>query len=208
MARHWIGITLGIVLLSVQGVQGADIPGGLVHNGEGLKSNTYELLVSPAYDMQSGTGGAYLSSSIRYQPNDDFGVGFGFGAGEPGYNFGLNGVWYVLPDTPNQPAFAILGGVYMNRIAPANFFVVKAVPMVSKGFKMDWGKVTPYAGLHLTPSFRLGQPANVFSMKTSLGSEFSLKSLNNLHLWAEVDVGVLESPQEVVVGVSYPFNAL
>jgi hypothetical protein len=173
-----------------------------------MKSNTYELLLSPAYDVEAGAGGAYLSSAIRYQPNDDFGVGFGFGAGEPGYNFGLNGTWYILPDARSQPAFAILGGLYLNRVSPASYFVVKAVPMVSKGFRVEWGKVTPYAGVHLAPSFRLGTPANLFSMKSSIGSEFQVKALNNLHLWAEVDVGIVESPQEMVFGVSYPFNAL
>jgi hypothetical protein len=195
-----------VALFCASAVWAADVPGGLVYDGDGLRSNSYELLLSPAYEI--APGGAYLSSMLRYQANDDFGVGVGFGAGELGFNFGMNGIWYVLPDTPNQPAFAILGGMYVNRVSQANYFVVKAVPMVSKAMKVSWGKVTPYAGLHLVPSFRLGQAENDFSMKTTLGTKFAVKSWNGLELWSEVGIGLLHSPEEIVLGVSYPFNAI
>ena len=57
----------------------ADIPGGLARISEGLPNNTYEVALSPAYTLKPG--GAYLTSELRYQANEDFGAGFGFGAG-------------------------------------------------------------------------------------------------------------------------------
>src|ERR1019366_4897830 len=89
-------------------------PGGLTQTAVNATQGTYEVLLSPAYLISPN--GMYLSSQMRYQATEDISVGFGFGAGEVGYNFGGQGVWYVLPDTAQQPAFAILGGLYINKV--------------------------------------------------------------------------------------------
>lgn len=190
----------------------ADIPGGLSRTSEGLPNNTYELLLAPSYTFKPA--GAFLSAEVRYQPNEDFGAGIGFGAGEIGANFGLNGTWYILPDLGDQPAFSILGGLFLNRLrretedVTESYFNVRVAPMVSKKFGMAWGKVTPYAGLHMTPSFRLQTPDNRFSMKSALGAQFDIKALNGLLIFTEVDLGLVESVHQFSVAVSYPFVAL
>ena len=185
----------------------AEIPGGLIRTAEPVKADTAELLLSPSYVM-SPTG-AYLSSEFRYQSNEDFSVGAGFGAGEVGFNIGGFATWYIIPDLQNQPGFALTGGLYFNRLRPFSYFNLKLAPTVSKTVKMEWGNLTPYAGLHITPSFRLSEPpANELSLKTSLGSAFAPKSLNGLRFWAEADLGLANSVHEVVVGVTYPLNNL
>lgn len=184
----------------------ADRPGGLTRTAVNLKAQTYELLLSPAYTI--APGGAYLTSELRFQPSEDLGLGFGFGAGEIGFNFGGNAVWHILPDVKSQPGFALMGGLYFNRVAPGNYFVVRISPLVSKQFTVGWGKVTPYAGLHLAPSFRLGQAENDFSLKGSTGVEFDVTGWNGLHIWTEFGLGLHHSAHELVLGVSYPFAAL
>jgi len=160
-------------------------------------------VVSPAYVMSPS--GAYLNSEIRYQVNEDFGAGFGFGAGEVGYNFGANGTWYVFPDHESQPAVGILGGAYFNRLSLNNYFVVKLAPFASKTAKLPWGSVTPYAGGTLSPSFCLTNPANEISLKASAGMLFAIKSLNGIRFWTEVGLGIANSVHEVVLGLVYPF---
>lgn len=204
---HLSGFHLVAFLFTVSSLAfSAGVPGGLVRSAEGISVNTYELVLSPAYTMQPS--GAYLTSEMRMQPGRDFGAGLGFGAGEVGFNFGGYANWYALPDTDYQPAFSLLGGLYFNRVAQANYFVVKVVPTVSKSFRTSFGSVTPYAGLPIAPSFRLGQADNSFTMKASLGTEFRFQSLQGMRFWAEFGVGMMNTPHEIVVAASYPFSAL
>ena len=194
-----------VLIFSVAGMA-ADIPGGLMRTSEGLPNNTYELILSPSYTFKPN--GAYLSSEIRYQPNEDFGAGLGFGAGEIGFNIGVNGTWYILPDLANQPAFSVLGGIYLNRMQMANYFNVRLAPMISKAARMSWGNVTPYIAMHMTPSFRLGEPDNQFSLKAAAGVQIDARQLNGLKFFSEADVGLSNSVHEFVLGISYPFAEL
>ena len=184
----------------------ADSPGGLARISEGLPNNTYEVALSPAYTLSPG--GAYLTSELRYQANEDFGAGFGFGAGEVGFNVGANGTWYIAPDVDSQPAFSVLGGVYLNRVALNNFLALRIAPTVSKMISQDWGKVTPYASVQATPSFRLGEADNNFSIRTNVGTLFEIKAMQGLRFFTELGLAVMNSNSEVVFGISYPFKAL
>jgi hypothetical protein len=153
-------------------------------------------------------GGAYLTSELRYQANEDFGAGFGFGAGEVGFNVGANGTWYIAPDVDSQPAFSVLGGVYLNRVALNNFLALRIAPTVSKMISQDWGKVTPYSSVQATPSFRLGEADNNFSIRTNVGTLFEIKAMQGLRFFTELGLAVMNSNSEVVFGISYPFKAL
>jgi hypothetical protein len=183
-----------------------EIPGAQMRTSEGLPNNTYELMLAPSYTFEPA--GAYLNFEGRYQPNDDFGAAVGFGAGEIGFNLGLNGSWYIAPDTANQPAFSITGGLYLNRVSQANYFNVRLLPMVSKNLRTAFGSVTPYGGATITPSFRLSQPANEVSMRAVLGSQFDIRDLNGLKIFSELDVAIANSVTEISIGVTYPFAAL
>ncbi len=185
----------------------ADRPGGLTRTATNLKAQTYELMLSPAYTI--APGGAYLTSELRFQPSEDIGLGFGFGAGELGFNFGVHGVWNVLPQLKLVPQVAVLGGAYFNRVAGANYFVVKLAPTVSHTFQSEWGDVTPYGAIALAPSFSLVQSAaNLFSIKGSLGSQLAFKGMDGLRVMTEVSLGLLNSTYEIGLGLTYPFAAL
>ena len=184
----------------------ADIPGGLARISEGLPNNTYEVALSPAYTLSPS--GAYLTSELRYQANEDFGAGLGFGAGEVGFNVGVNGTWYISPDVDSQPAVSVLGGVYLNRVAQTNFLALRIVPTVSKMISQSWGKVTPYGSFQMTPSFRLGVADNNLSFRTNFGSLFEIKELQGLRLFTEIGLAVMNSNSEIIFGISYPFKAL
>jgi hypothetical protein len=166
---------------------------------------TYELLLAPSISFP---GLAYLNSEIRYQASEEIGVGFGFGSGELGFNFGPNMVWNVIPDTSTQPAFALAGGIYLNRVMGQNFFVVKINPMISKVIRIDAEKIIPYAGLSFSPSFALTMPQTQFGIKTTIGTQLEFSGMGGMRLWAEFGLGVVNSFHEIVIGLSYPFRAL
>jgi len=199
-------LTLTALIIGVNSATALDKPGGLTRTAVGLPTNSYEMLLSPAYTISPA--GAYLTSELRFQPSEDLGVGFGFGAGEIGFNFGANGVWFIAPDLEAQPAVSVLGGLYFNRVGDFNYFVVKVTPTVSKNFFVNWGRLTPYAGLNIAPSFRLTKPENQLTLKSSTGIEFAVNSLKGVKVWTEVGIGILNSYHETVVGISYPFSAL
>ncbi len=205
--KNFLLLAIATLTLSAQ-VYGVDRPGGLVSTATSIPKNTYEVILSPAYAVSPG--GAYLSSELRMMPWDDVGLAFGFGAGELGFNIGGNGTWFVSPDVAGgQPAFAVQGGLYFNRVASLNYFVLQVTPKTSKTFQTSWAKITPYAGLPLGPSFALGGAAtNQFTMKASTGVEFAMKDWGGLHVWTEFGFGILHSVHELVLGVSFPFTAL
>ncbi|MBI1862260.1 MAG: hypothetical protein HYR96_15205 [Deltaproteobacteria bacterium] len=204
---------LGLLLLGLSRaamaatvIPATDIPGGMTRSAERFAVGSYQLVVSPA--MTISPGGAYLTSELRHQTNEEMGVGFGFGAGEIGFNFGFNGVWHLMPDSGNQPAVAVLGGLYLNRIDKQNWFALRLAPMISKAYTMDWGRLTPYAALTLTPSFRLGEAQNGFSTKASMGTEFNFAEMKGVRFWTEIGVGLVNSEHEAVLGIAYPFDEL
>ena len=185
-----------------------DIPGGQTETAESLPANTYQLLLSPAYLLNEG--GAYLSGKIRYQPNDRFGVGFvfGSGSGELGFQFGVEGIWHAFPQSRYQPAAALHVSGHFDRVARANFFALEVAPIVSQRFHTLFGELTPYGGLRITPSFGIGQPLNQISLKTSVGGEWVISGTEGLQVWSEVGIALVNSLDEIVVGLSYPFAAL
>lgn len=205
MVKGFLGLAVGLTLFVSQ-AKAVDIPGGLIRSADSLPTNTYELVLTPGYTFRPD--GAYMSTEVRYQPNEDFGVGFGFGAGEAGFNFGMNGSWFLVPDTSTQPGVSLLAGAYFNRVAQFNYFNVKATPIISKRFETDFGKVVPYAGLHFSPSFRLGAPENMLSMKASLGTNWEVQAFNGLKVYTEGNIGLNNSTHELLLGFSYPFAAL
>jgi len=184
---------------------GADVPNGLIRTGEAIATQTYEIVLAPQYTFSPK--GTHLAAELRYQPTEDMGVGFAFGSGELGFNLGVYGVWHVLPDVKKQPAFAIIGGLYLNRIEDDNFFVVRLIPTVSETFRTKWGIVTPYTGLQFAPSFRLNDPDNELSLRISMGTQIGLDSIPGLRFWFEIGLGVLNSVHQITLGLSYPLSA-
>jgi|GEM_PF-1471934 len=201
-----MGRGLVLLLLTSFNLLAADVPGGHARTAEIVTPNTFEFRLSPTYLISPS--GAYLTTEVRYQPSEDFGTGLSFGAGEVGYNFGLNGTWYIFPDTKSQPGFSLLGGLYFNRIEFQSFFVFRLAPTLSKVFKMSWGQLVPYAGMPLSPSFHLGGGANEFSVKSVAGLSAELKSFGAVRLWTEVGIGVVKSFHEILIGLSCPFSTL
>lgn len=203
MLRNFILTLLALFCLSTLA---ADIPGGLNRSAEVLPSNSYEMLLSPGFTLEPS--GAYLSSEVRYQANEEAAAGLAFGAGEVGFNFGLAGSWYILADDGRQPGVSLSGGLHFNRLLEANYFAVRISPTVSKNIPVSWGRISPYASAHLTPNFRLGAPKNSLALKASLGTEFLIRPWGDMRLTAEAGVGVANSVSEFMLAVAYPFVAL
>lgn len=201
--RSYLAITTILFSILSVGASALEKPGGLNRTAVNLEPGKYEVLLSPSYTI--APEGAYLSSEVRYQAGEDLAVGAGFGSGEIGFNFGANGTWFIAPDLASQPAFALMGGLYFNRVEGDNYFVLKVTPIVSKEFKTGWGKVTPYAGVHVSPSFRLTEASNQIALKTSTGLQFTVASMGGSQLWAEFGVGIVNANHEIVTGISYPF---
>ena len=139
---------------------------------------------------------------------EDTGMGIGLGAGKHGFHFGTHGVWYLLPDHENQPAVALLGGIYFNRVDVTNYLVLRFVPTVSKSYKVSWGKLTPYAGLQLSPSFGLGTVGSEFSVRSTMGTQILVAAFGGVTLWTELDLSLANSESSAALGISYPFTAL
>ena len=195
-------ICLSLLVTSL--AMAADLPGGLIRTADN-SINKFEMVLSPSVDLSPG--GAFLSSEFRYQATEDVGLGLGFGAGELGFNFGANAIWYISPDLPSQPAFAILGGVYFNQLSSLDYLLLRVTPIVSKSVKTQWGSVSPYAGLQLAPSVGFGMANSDFGIRASMGAQFTFTSLHGVQLWSEFGLGLFHSNHEIVIGMSYPFSA-
>ncbi len=193
-------IALCLIVASVA-ASGRDVPGGYLTNAERRDLYAYEMVLSPT--VMLSPSGAYLSSQVRYQAFDRVGTGFGFGAGELGFNFGGNAIWYLELDK-DLPHLALLGGLYFNRVENSNYLVVRMVPTVSQEISFTWGKVTPYGALQVAPSIGLGTMGS-FGVRADAGTKFTFKELPSLQFWTELGVGVSRAASQVAVGISYPF---
>jgi hypothetical protein len=198
-------IRIGLLFAVALSAQAAEIPGGKTETAAGLPTNTYQLLLSPAYEFNHG---AYLTAKMRYQPTDEIGLGAAFGSGERGFRFGIEGIWHAFDAKHYTPAVALLAGAHFNRFALANYFTLEFAPIVSQTFKTTIGEVTPYGAMRVMPSFRLGEPKNELAMKASLGTAFALNGLDGLQIWTEFGLALAASEHEIALGVSYPFAAL
>lgn len=194
-------------LLSLFSARAADVPGAYMRTANQMAANTYEVMISPSYVLTDG-GGAYMNAELRYQPYEAFGTAFGFGAGELGFNFGLQGIFHVAPQMKLVPRFAVVGGAYFNRVASANYFTIKLAPTISHTFILEWGDITPYGALVLSPSFRLSGAANQASLKTTLGAKAGIKGMDGLQLLGEFSIPISQSTGEISIGLTYPFAAL
>lgn len=221
MSRLFLTVSLfiGVSFISSLGFA-ADVPGGLLRTAEPVSVNTYEVMMAPSFTGRGDESepGMFLTTEFRYQVFTPLNVGFGLGAGQTGFNFGANASWNVLPAVEFTPQLSVLGGLYFNQRGNRDYFVVKFTPIVSQTFFTEWGDVTPYAGLQLTPSFLLDQltqveqaagvETSVLSVRTSLGAQFGFRNLQGFRLLMEGGIGIEKSSWEVALGISYPFNAI
>ena len=214
--KKFLSLSLVSFFFATSFVMAADKPGGVTRTATNMPTGTHEFLLSPAV-LFGVSAPAFLTTEMRFQPSEDIGWGAGFGAGESGFNFGANAVWHIAPDISGQPGIALQAGMYFNRLvnfqqnsnAPLSYFVLKATPIVSKMYKTSWGAVTPYTALQVAPSFRLGEtPDNDFSLKSSSGLEIVLNSAKKMRFWTEFGLGLMSSYHEIVLGITYPIEAL
>ncbi len=197
-------LAVGCLVSLSQGLA-SDIPGGNIRDAEGLVPRSFEIVMSPA--VVFADGGMYLNTELRYQATEDIGAGAAFGAGELGFNFGGYAMWYMLPDMGSQPAVGLLGGLFFNQVASEDYFLFRISPVVSKHLATNWGGLTPYLSAQISPAFSFGTVPNIFSMRMSMGSLVTINSFNGLRLWAEVGLGIVNSFNEIALGVSFPFSS-
>lgn len=201
---------LGLVLCF--SATAVDTPNALMRTADGIGVNNFEIMVSPQVVFEPN--GAYLNAEARYQPAEELDVGFGFGAGQVGYNFGAFVNWHVFPDLEGQPAFSVLGGLHYNRIeelesdVASPFFVLRAAAIFSETFRLGWGIVTPYGGGVVAPSFRLSEADNQISLRAAMGAQVALDQVPGMRVMMEFGMGIHNSPHQLAVGVSYPLGGL
>lgn len=198
--------SLVLALIASSAVRAADVPGGMIRDAEGLPASSFEIMLSPEYIFSARA--TYLTTELRYQFSEDVGFGGAFGSGELGFHLGGYANWYLIPDLETQPAVSLLGGMYLNRVAGEDYFVLTVSPTVSKRFTTRWGSLTPYWGMAFSPSFSLGSVPNAFSMKSSIGAQVQVNALQGMRLWVELGLGLVKSYDQVALAISYPFAGL
>ena len=135
-------------------------------------------------------------------------MGFGFGAGELGFNFGVNAVWHLIPAKDSDLEFAVIGGVYFNDFAENNYFVPRVVPTLSQTFFTTWGQVSPYVGVSMAPAFRLGPADSLFASRAAGGVQLVFRRMDGLRILTEMGLNLSNSNHQISVGISYPFEPM
>lgn len=115
-----------------------------------IGEDTYKANVESQI-MTDGDSGINLIGRFDNRLTDDSSYRVEVGFGNVDFNVAAFYKWAPIPDTGNQPAMSVAGGVSLARFRfggeTANDLSLRAHPIISKRFEIEFGDLTPYGGI-------------------------------------------------------------
>lgn len=124
----------------------------LMDTAELIEEGKYNANVETQF-ITEGESGMNLLGRFDSRLTEDTGYRIEAGFGVVDFNFAGFFKWSPIPDLGKQPAMSLSGGVSIARYRfgneTANDLSLRVHPIISKKFNMEFGDLTPYAGLPL-----------------------------------------------------------
>ncbi len=177
--------------------------------------DTGELKNEGAYRVQ-GEGQILFDSPEGFNLNGRFATGinedseiqFEAGVGSIDYYMGAFYKWIPFPDTADQPAIGVRGGLTFADISGLSTYGLNITPLISKRLDSDAGAFSPYGGV------QMGLQNNVhdtyFSLQAVVGvqwtpNEWDFRQLKDFNFLAEYGFEIDDSFNYLSLGVAYNF---
>lgn len=176
----------------------------VIQTGDVVEAGAFKINIAPQIILSryKGVGvdamldvGVDSSSSVRGL----IGVG-------DGVDFQVGGLYKYIPfpDTDRQPAVGIEAGVVYARAGGVSEFDLRANPLVSKRFELEFGDLSPYAALPVGINIRSG--GSQVPIQLAVGTELRMLSTANLSFFVEGAVNLYDAFGYVTGAIAWRFD--
>ncbi len=145
--------------------------------------------------ITDGESGLNLIGRLDSRLTDETGYRIEAGFGVVDFNIAAFYKWAPIPDTHKQPAISISGGVSLARYKfgneTANDLSLRAHPIISKNFQMDFGQLTPYGGIPM--GLRSVDGNTDFIAQLALGTQIKPREFKNMSFLGEIGFDLNEA---------------
>lgn len=140
--------------------------------------------------------------------SEDSEVQFEAGVGSIDYYMGAFYKWIPFPDTSDQPAIGVRGGLTFADVSGLSTYGLNITPLISKRLESDAGAFSPYGGIEM------GLQNNVhdtyFSLQAIVGvqwtpNEWDFRQLKDFNFLAEYGFEIDDAFNYLSLGVAYNF---
>ena len=140
--------------------------------------------------------------------NDDSEIQFEGGVGSVDFYLGAFYKWVPFPDTEDQPAVGVRGGLTFADLNNYSTYGVNVTPLVSKNFESGIGVITPYSGLEM--GLQRNTFESFFSLQLVIGAQWSpnewdFEGLKDFDFLVEYGIEVDDSFNYLSLGAAYHF---
>lgn len=174
-----------------------------IDTGEILAPGVYRASAEPQINVTGPATGFDLTGRFDVGVNDssNFRAELGFGA--VAFESALYYKWIPIPDIDNQPALGVMLGTIYGRYSSNSYLSLRAHPIISKEFEIDFGKITPYATI---PFGVTSGPSTTYPSQLEFGAELKPKDLNKWSFFTEIGFNINDSFGYVSAAVAYYFD--
>lgn len=179
----------------------------LMDTGNLVKEGDYRIL-GEGQLLFDAPEGFNLNSRFSTGMGDDAEIQFEAGVGSVDFYLGAFYKWIPFPDTEEQPALGLRGGVTFADYNGYSTYGFNVTPLISKNFDTNIGYFAPYSGLIL--GLQKNTFESFFSMQLAIGlqwrpNEWDFQSLKDFNFLLEYAVEVDDSFNHLSLGAAYNF---
>ncbi len=167
-----------------------------------MEPNSYRIGVEPQLRLSDGSGGnlgVFVDSAL----SEGWSWRGQLGTGDTDFWAGASAKWIPIPDFEQQPAIGVRLEVDLGREGTESFTVFRAIPMLSKGFDSEVGKLTPYVAIPFGIMATKGNSETISQLV--FGSEATFEQSQGFVYTAEVGFKMSKSFSYLSGTVSYLF---
>lgn len=148
--------------------------------------------------------GVNLVSRFDMGLNEDSNLRAELGFGTTDLHLGAFYKWIPIPDYEQQPAIGFSSGVVFAQYSGHTELSLRFHPIVSKGFEVEFGKITPYASLPF--GLRSYDDDTDVPVQLALGSDLYFSQLDLWHFKAEIGFDLSEAFTYISFGATLDFD--
>lgn len=196
-----------VIFLTIFVMNSANAYYSVMDNGNIIENGKYRIIAGPQI-LLSGSDGVNFSTRLDAGISHSSNMRALIGGGSTDFYAGLALKNVPFPDYGNQPAIGFIFAATFARIDVAsetiNSVTAHFMPIVSKEFELEFGKITPYASIPIGTKFFDGETE--FLTALAIGSELRLAEIPHFSLMTEVGLNLNKSFNYINLGIVFYFD--
>lgn len=175
-----------------------------IDTGEVVEPSKYRV-IGETQAITNNDSGVNIVGRLDWGLNEESSVRGILGLGTTDFQIGGLFKWVPIPDYAKQPAIGLLAGLVYAHHQDSNELSLRFHPMISKGFEVEFGKITPYAALPI--GLRSFQNRTDVPIQLAGGSEIIFQEIKPWRFFAEIGFDLNKAFTYFSLAASYDFDA-